>query len=162
MGRTEIYNIDKLVEKGPGRVAYIRPTQDKIFQTASIIVMKKSYPDGYILKKDFKTTDEDGSLIKITVPKQTEHLNLGLVELERKYDSQIKICDKKMKDLKDIGKDLDKGGLWIFDLEREQTNDAKVYPKDKDETIFPEETVGYDNTFEDYEVPEQVDSNQEK
>ena len=124
--------------------------------------MKKSFPDGYILKKDFKTTDEDGSLIKITVPKQTEHLNLGLVELERKYDSQIKICDKKMKDLKDIGKDLDKGGLWIFDLEREQTNDAKVYPKDKDETIFPEETVGYDNTFEDYEVPEQVDSNQEK
>ena len=67
-----------------------------------------------------------------------------------------------MKDLKDIGKDLDKGGLWIFDLEREQTNDAKVYPKDKDETFFPEETVGYDNTFEDYEVPEQVDSNQEK
>ena len=53
--RSEIYNIDVLVEKGPGRVAYIRPTVDKVFQTASIIVMKKSYPDGYILKKDFET-----------------------------------------------------------------------------------------------------------
>ena len=94
MGRNDIYNIDRLVEKGPGRVAYIRPTHDKIFQTASIIVMKKSYPDGYILKKDFKTTDEEGSLIKVTVPKPTDHLNLGLVELQKKYETQIKICEK--------------------------------------------------------------------
>ena len=29
MGRDDIYNIDRLVKKGPGRVAYISPTQDK-------------------------------------------------------------------------------------------------------------------------------------
>lgn len=67
-----------------------------------------------------------------------------------------------MKDLKDIGKDLDKGGQWIFDLEREQTDKAKAYPKDKNELFCPKETPGYDNTFEDYEEPEKVDNKKTK
>ena len=40
--RVDIKNIDALVQKGDKRVALIRTTKEKEFQTASCIVMRKS------------------------------------------------------------------------------------------------------------------------
>ena len=67
--RSEILNIDVLntIEKEK-RGLYVTPTKGRIFQTASVIVMKASCPDGYILKQNFEERDEQGKYIDVSLP----------------------------------------------------------------------------------------------
>ena len=94
--REEIVNIDVLTTKGADRVCLIRAVE-KTFQQASIIVLRQSYLDGYILKEAFDTADEDALLIDIRLPEDKTNnvkLNFGSIELQPKYSKQIKLKKK--------------------------------------------------------------------
>ena len=151
--RPEIYNIDVLVQKGDKRVALIRKTQEKAFQTASCIVMRKRFPDGYILKKKLDAKDEEGTFIDCKLPfAENNSFDLGKVDLKCKYAGQIKLAPEKLRDLKQMGEDLQKGGKWIEDLLSQQEEIAAEYPEEDLITVFPEDTVGHDNYFSYEEV----------
>ena len=108
LNRVDIKNIDALVSKCPNeRVALIRSTKQKEFQTASCIVMRVRCPDGYILKKKLDTRDEDGTFIDCKLP-GAEHnsFDLGKVDLQCKYEGQIKLAPEKLNDLRSMGTDL--------------------------------------------------------
>ena len=67
--RSEILNIDVLnTTEKEKRVLYVRPTKGRIFQTASVIVMKASCPDGYILTQKFEENDEQGKYVHVALP----------------------------------------------------------------------------------------------
>ena len=102
-------------------MAYIRPTVGKVFQSASIIVMKEEFPHGYILKQNFEDMDELGHEIRVHAPKTDPcDFNLSHVVLLPKYNAEIKLDPKKIKDLLYLRKGLKDGGLWIEQLAERQ------------------------------------------
>ena len=85
MQREDIFNLDVFTETSTDqRVVKIR-SQDKAFSNASLIVLKAGVPNGYLLKKTFEEPDEVSKFIDVQLPKVTENLDLGLIELEPKY-----------------------------------------------------------------------------
>ena len=59
MKREDFLNIEIFSTKDTTtRLAYVRPTKDKVFQKARQIIIKKAVPYGYILKQDFNVSDE--------------------------------------------------------------------------------------------------------
>ena len=99
--REEIYNIDVLTTKiKEDRVCLIRPVQ-KTFQQASIIVFRRSYLHGYLLKEALDTSDFDATIIAVRLPDDLLNdvpLNLRPIELKQKYQRQIKLKKKKIED----------------------------------------------------------------
>ena len=45
--------------------------------------MKKAFPDGYLLKKDFNVYDEDATFIEVNLP--NKKLDLSAIEFGMKY-----------------------------------------------------------------------------
>ena len=151
LSRDEIYNLDVFTEKDKDkRVALIRSEKGKAFSTASIIVMKKSLNNGYLLKKNFKETDEQAVFIDVQLPKATEHLDLGMIQLEPKYKEDIKLDDKKLEDLKTMGQALGlTAGEWIDTLSVTQSQlKGQVLKPEECESYFPEETWGRNAIYE--------------
>ena len=159
--REDIKNIDVLVTKCPkDRVALIRSTMGKQFQTASCIVLRISCRDGYILKKTLQTGDEEGTFIDCKLPNTEDNsFDLSRVELLCKYDGQIKLTPEKLDDLRSMGSDLGAGGAWIDELISVQRDIAVDYPQDELITSFPDETHDYDMNF-GYEIARRMDPNQ--
>ena len=125
--RNEIFNLDVFTEKDlEKRVALIRTIKDdpKAFSTASIIVMKANRENGYELKKTFDETDNQAVFVKVQLPKATDKLNLGTVDLELKYPQEIKLNSDKMDDLKTMRENLFEGGRWIDELDERQKKDG--------------------------------------
>ena len=156
--REDIKNIDVLVSKCPKeRVALIRTSHGKKFQTASCIVLRISCRDGYILKDTLETGDTEGFFIDCKLPNTKDNsFDLSTVELVCKYDSQIKLAPEKLADLRSMGSDLGAGGAWIDQLIRDQQEIAAEYPQDELITSFPDETHDYDMNF-GYEKPRRMD-----
>ena len=141
LDRKDIYKISVLTTKNKeDRVALIRKTEGKKFQKASVIVVRASYPDGYIIKDHINQKDDDATFVNLTLPNSTEHLDFSKIVLKPKYLRQIKIDTKKLDDLKTMSADLGESGEWITELEQQQIN-ALDY-KDDDGSIF------IDNNFE--------------
>ena len=95
--REEIVNIDVLTTKGADRVCLIRAVE-KTFQQASIIVLRQSFLDGYILKEAFDTADKAALTIDIRLPEDRTNdvkLNFGSIEFMPKYSKPIKLQQKK-------------------------------------------------------------------
>merc|ERR1712240_151613 len=70
--RTEIQDITVLtITDTKKRVALIRRYGDS-FQKASVIVMRKGFNDGYLLKKDFNDKDEDSNFVEVNPPNADE------------------------------------------------------------------------------------------
>ena len=63
--------------------------------------MREKYPNGYILKQSFKIMDEDKEAVWIDVnlPGAMQDLNLGWVQLQLKYPTQIKLKNNKIEGL---------------------------------------------------------------
>ena len=144
--RSDFLNIDVLnsTEK-EHRVAYIRPTKGKIFQTASVIVMKASCREGYILKQSFEDTDGEGKFINVALPEKDnvskQTFDLGKITLKPKYPSELKLAQEKLDDLNEMRMTLYGQGKWIEDLlERQQLLVGEVIEESVNveyEQLFP-------------------------
>ena len=99
MKREEIQNITVLTVKDKKRLALVRKN-GKSFQSASIIVMRKAFPDGYILKKDFKVHDNDATFIEINLP--NKKMDLSTIEFGMEYPRPRKLKQDKLDDLQKI------------------------------------------------------------
>ena len=139
--RKEILNVNVLTSKNKeNRVALIRNTKGRVVQKASVIVVKASWPNGYIIKDHIEQKDIKGTHVDVGLPKSKQILNLSKIVLQQKYPEQILLNTKKLHDLKTMSKDLHKAMDWVKELEEKQKS-ALDY-KDDDETIF------LDHTFE--------------
>ena len=102
MERKDFLNIEIFSTKDTTtRLAYVRPTKDKVFQKARQIIIKKSVPYGYILKQDFNVSDEKGTLINVVesgTPKG--EFDLSMVNLQPKYKTELKLNSLKIKDIR--------------------------------------------------------------
>ena len=129
------------------------------FQKASVIVMRKAWPNGYILKESFKVMDEDKEAVKINanLPTAKQNLNLGRIVLQPKYPTQIKLKKNKMEGLQKIRPTLGDQGRWIDDLVAEQAY-ARDYKDDDEDLALSEETQGVDNILKDYEPVARIPS----
>ena len=96
--REEIQNINVLTVKDrTKRVALIRK-EGKSFQSASVIVMRRGFLNGYILKKDFKVHDDDeATFIEVNLP--NKKLDLSAIEFGMKYPPSRKFKQDKLDDL---------------------------------------------------------------
>ena len=96
-----------------------------------MIVIREKYPNGYILKESFKIRDKDDEAkwININLPGAMQDLNLGRVQLQLKYPTQIKLKKNKMEGLQKIQPTLGDQGRWIDDLVAEQAY-ARDYKDD--------------------------------
>ena len=123
--------------------------------------MREKYPNGYILKVSFKIMDEDKEAVWIDVnlPGAMQDLNLGRVQLQLKYPTQIKLKNNKMEGLRKIRPSLgEEPGRWIDDLVAEQAYARDYKDDEEDLSLFPEETQGVDNILEDYEPVARIPS----
>ena len=62
-------------------------------------MVKDSSPNGYFLKNDFQMSDKDATFIECRTPKNKNNnkiLNLGAVDLGRKYTYQLLISETKL------------------------------------------------------------------
>ena len=144
--REEIQNINVLSSTDKTKRVVLIRRKGNSFQSASIIVMRARYPDGYLLKKNFKVTDEEATVVKVKLPGVTEKLDLGTVQFEMKYPTQRKLKPEKLADLKTMRPSLTHGD-WIDQLIEEQKT-AQVYNEDESESPFPADTLGKDNSLE--------------
>ena len=113
MEREEIQNINVLTVKDKTkRVALIRK-EGKSFQSASVIVMRRGFLNGYILKKDFKVHDDDdeASFIEVNLP--NKKLDLSAIEFGMKYPRPRKLKQDKLDDLQKMRPSLGPDGEWI-------------------------------------------------
>ena len=145
--RSEVLNIEALrfpTKKGE-KLVQVKPTKGKKFQTASVIVMKASCPDGYILKQNFEERDEQGTYIDVAIeaPEGQEQipLDLGKVTLEPKYPSELKLAQDKLEHLNTMRSSLYAEGIWIDQLlQRQRQLDGDVIEEgdcDESEQLFP-------------------------
>ena len=143
--RTEIQDISVLtITDINKRVALVRKYGDS-FQKASVIVMRRGFNDGYLLKKDFKGNDEDAIFVEANVP--GEELDLGKVEFRMKYPQPKKLTKEKLDDLKKMRPSLGVNGKWIDVLVEEQAN-ANTFTDIEEHSLFPPETLGRDYSEE--------------
>ena len=80
--------------------------------------MRKAFPDGYLLKKDFNVYDEDAILIEVNLP--NKKLDLSTIEFEMKYPRPRKLKQDKLDDLQKMRQSLDNDGVWIDKLLEDQ------------------------------------------
>ena len=148
--REEIQNINVLTIKDlTKRVALIRSAGGKAFQSASVIVLIPSFPDGYLLKNNFDDTDDDATKIDVNLPGAAEgSLNLGTITFEPRYPQQRKLAPAKLEDLKKMKDSLLSQGDWIEELIQSQVNARDYDDDDPHDTAFPPDTVGKDNSLE--------------
>ena len=107
--REEIQDITVLtVTDKEKRVALVRRNASS-FQTASIIVMRSAFPDGYLLKKNFHVYDTDAVSVKANLPNQK--LDLGKIQFGMKYPRPRKIKQEKLDDLKKMRPSLGNDGV---------------------------------------------------
>ena len=158
--KKEIYNINVLTRKGVEKRCALIRRHGNSFQKASVIVMRKAWPNGYILKESFKIMDEDKEAVKINVnlPTAKQNLNLGRIQLQPKYPTQIKLKKNKMDGLQKVRLTLGDQGRWIDDLFAEQAYARDYKDDEEDLSLFPEETQGVDNILEDYEPVARIPS----
>lgn len=138
--RDEIVNVSVLTtKKNEDRVALIRRSGNA-FQQASVIVLRKKFPNGYILKENVTDLDEAGKFINLQTPEDLEEgkqLDFSKIELKPKYPTEIKLKKNKMDSLKKMRESLGQAGDWIPELIATQEN-AQVYKNDDDcDEIFP-------------------------
>ena len=119
--REEIQDISVLTvtDKDKRVTLLVRRNADS-FQTASVIVMRSAFPDGYLLKNNFKVYDKDAIFVHANVPEQK--LDLGKVQFGMKYPQPKKIKQEKLDDLKKMRPSLGNDGVWIDVLLEEQQN----------------------------------------
>ena len=108
--------------------------------------MRARYPDGYLLKKNFRVTDKQATSIEVRLPGVKEKLNLGTVQFEVKYPTQRKLKPAKLADLKTMRPSLSHGE-WIDQLIEDQRI-SQVQAEDESESSFPADTLGKDNSLE--------------
>ena len=145
--RSDFLNIDVLdsTEK-EHRVAYIRPTKGKKFQTASVIVMKASCREGYILKQSFEDTDGEGKYINVGLPEKEnvskQTFDLGKITLNPKYPSELTLAPEKLEHLREMRSTLYDQGKWIEELmQRQGQLEGDVIEEcdiDDSEQLFPQ------------------------
>ena len=116
-----------------------------LFQSASIIVMRHAFPDGYLLKKNFNVYDKDAIFVHANVPEQK--LDLGKVQFGMKYPQPKKIKQEKLDDLKKMRPSLGNDGVWIDVLLEEQHN-AHTFTDEEVYSLFLPETLGRDYSME--------------
>ena len=102
MQREDFLNIEIFATKNiETRWAHIRQQENKAFQKACQIIISKDVRYGYILKSDYGISDEEGVIAEVHLPKQKkENFDLSKVILTPKYETEIKINDLKINDLK--------------------------------------------------------------
>ena len=145
--RTEILDITVLtVTDATERVALIRRYGDS-FQKASVIVMRKGFNNGYLLKKDFNDKDENSIFIEVNPPNADEGFDLGRVEFRIKYPQPKKLKKEKLDDLIKMRESLGVNGDWIDVLVEEQNN-ADTFTDQEEHSLFPPETLGRDYSME--------------
>ena len=151
MEREDFLNIEIFAKnKQENRLAYIRPTKDKVFQLASQVIMKKSFSQGYILKKSFMETDEEGTEVKVHPPYTNEEdFDLSHVVLKPKYSKERRLDPLKIKDLKVIRKGLEAAGKWIDELAFRQSSFRGPYKGNDDEEEIEEDSEPADDNFLD-------------
>ena len=157
--KKHIYNINVLTRKSVRkRVALVR-AHGNSFQKASVIVMRKAWPDGYILKDSFNVMDEAKEAVKVCVnlPGAKKTLNLGQVHLTPKYQTQIKLKKNKIEGLQKIRQTLLDRGRWIDDLLKNQAY-ARDYKDDEEDLPLLEEIPPMDNISDDYEPVQRIPS----
>ena len=107
--------------------------------------MKKAFPDGYLLKKDFNVYDEDATFIEVNLP--NKKLDLSVIEFGIKYPRPRKSKLDKLDDLQKMRPSLGQDGELIDKLLVGQQN-AHEYAEEEADSIFPIETLGIDNSLE--------------
>ena len=154
ISRDEIFNLDVFTEKDKdSRIALIRSEKGKAFSTSSIIVLKKSVNNGYLLKKKFEETDEQAVFIDVQLPRVTDNLDLSTFELETKYKEDIKLDAKKLENLKTMSYALGPAGKWIHTLLDTQSKlKGEVVKPEECESYFPKETWGRNAIYESVQV----------
>lgn len=147
MKREDFLNIEIFTKnKQKNRLAYIRPTKDKVFQLASQVVMKKSFSQGYILKKSFLETDEEGKEVKVHPPHtKEEDFDLSHVVLKPKYSKERRLDPLKIKDLKFLRNGLEDAGTWIDELAIRQSIFKGPYKGNEDEEEIEEDSEPADD-----------------
>ena len=154
--RTEILDITVLtITDTTKRVALIRRYGDS-FQKASVIVMRKGFNNGYLLKKDFNDKDEDSIFVEVNPPNDPE-FDLGRVEFRIKYPQPKKLKKEKLDDLIKMRESLGVNGDWIDVLVEEQNN-ADTFTDQEEHSLFPPETLGRDYSGE-YDPPVRIRNN---
>ena len=144
--REEIQDITVLTvtDKKKKRVALVRRNAS-LFQSASIIVMRHAFPDGYLLKKNFNVYDKDAISIKANLPNQK--LDFSKIQLGMKYPRPRKLKQDKLDDLKKMRPFLGNDGVWVDVLLEDQKN-AHTYADEEVYSLFPAETLGRDYCME--------------
>ena len=107
--------------------------------------MRKAFPDGYLLKKDFNVYDEDAIFIEANLP--NKKLDLSTIEFEMKYPRPRKLKQDKLDDLQKMRPSLGADGVWIDKLLEEQKN-SHAYADEEVDSLFPTETLGIDYSLE--------------
>ena len=103
--------------------------------------------------------DEDKAAEKINVnlPGAKQNLNLGLVKLQPKYSTQIKMKPNKIKGLQKVRETMAERGRWIDDVFKEQEY-AREYKYDEEDLPLLDEIPVPDNILEDYEPVQRIPS----
>ena len=146
MKREEFVDVDVLTKKKKDRVCLIRSVGNT-FQTSSVIVMRQTYTDGYILKDSFDQRDENGTFIDVRLPDDrvaNEKLNFGSITFKPKYAQQIKLKKKKLEDLEKAIPILQESGNWITTLVEDQKQ-AVDYKEDDDDKVLFATVLGVDH-----------------
>ena len=155
--KKEIYNINVLANKKVQKRVVLVRKHGNSFQKASVIVMRKAWPNGYILKDSFHDLDDEAVKVLVNLPGAKENLNLGRVKLSTKYPTQIKLKQNKIDGLQKIRPTLLHRGRWLDDLFKEQVY-AKEYKDDDEDLPLLEEIPPMDNILEDYELVQRIPS----
>ena len=122
------------------RHVLMRKTKEKEFQKAAIIMVKDSEPNGYFLKNDFQMCDAKAKFMDCRTPemkKNNQTLNLGNVELGKKYKHQLLMDETKLEHINEQvtgalrevrgGRDLHPDEInWAQELIREQEKIRKL------------------------------------
>ena len=160
--KKEIYNINVLANKKVQKRVVLVRKHGNSFQKASVIVMRKAWPNGYILKDSFHDLDDEAVKVLVNLPGAKENLNLGRVKLSPKYPTQIKLKQNKIDGLQKIRPTLLHRGRWLDDLFKEQVY-AKEYKDDEEDLPLLAEIPPMNNISDDYEpvqrIPSEVDTN---
>ena len=128
----------------------IRKTKDKIFQKVSIIMVKDSTPNGYWLKNNFQMSDADATFIECRTPEDIKNkkvLDLGDVDLGRKYTHQLLMDETKLTHINDqvseamygvTRKEPEPGETnWAIELKKEQERLTLLIPQKVQEVTYP-------------------------
>ena len=117
-------------------------------------MLRRKFPNGYILKEDVTQLDKNAKWINIQTPedlKNAKQLDFSAIALKPKYPTQIKLKKKKIDSLKKMRESLSQAGDWIPDLIETQKT-AQEYNEDDDgDEIFPKNLNSND------EVPKVVE-----